>query len=99
MHPNPLAPSLDIVLQRTQRSGTGRRAILAGAAALVCAAALEPHRNVWAQASASAVNRGPKRKSRLPTMIPTGTPESDTPRNALATPAANGSRNWSSPIH
>jgi imidazolonepropionase-like amidohydrolase len=54
MHPNPLAPLLDIVLRRTQRSSIGRRAILAGAAALVCAAALEPHRNVWAQASASA---------------------------------------------
>src|SRR5215207_7581051 len=54
MHTNPLAPLLDIVLQRTQRSGIGSRAILAGAAALVCAAALEPHRNVWAQASASA---------------------------------------------
>ena len=58
MHTNPLAPLLDIVLQRTQRSGIGRRAILAGAAALVCAAALEPHRNVWAQASASAPASG-----------------------------------------
>ena len=58
MHPNPLAPLLDIVLQRTQRSGIGRRAILAGAAALICAAALEPHRNVWAQASASAPASG-----------------------------------------
>jgi imidazolonepropionase-like amidohydrolase len=54
MHPNPLAPLLDIVLQRTQRLGIGRRAILAGAAALACAAALEPHRNVWAQPSAFA---------------------------------------------
>ena len=58
MHPNPLAPLLDIVLQRTQRLGIGRRTILAGAAALVCAAALEPHRNVWAQASASAPASG-----------------------------------------
>src|SRR5258705_257217 len=58
MHTNPFAPLLDIVLQRTQRSGIGRRAILAGAAALVCAAALEPHRNVWAQASASAPASG-----------------------------------------
>ena len=54
MHPNPLAPLLDIVLRKWQRSGIGRRAILAGAAALLCAAALEPHRNVWAQSSASA---------------------------------------------
>src|SRR5262249_10523529 len=38
-------------LPATQRSGTGRRAILAAAAALVCTAALEPQRNVWAQAS------------------------------------------------
>ena len=58
MHANPLAQLLDIVLQRTQRSGIGRRAILAGAAALVCAAALEPHRNVWAQASTSAPASG-----------------------------------------
>jgi imidazolonepropionase-like amidohydrolase len=39
---------------RTQRSSIGRRVILAGAAVLVCAAALEPHRNVWAQASTPA---------------------------------------------
>jgi imidazolonepropionase-like amidohydrolase len=58
MQTNPLAPLLDIVLQRTQRSGIGSRAILAGAAALVCAAALEPQRNVWAQASASASASG-----------------------------------------
>src|SRR5262245_10078334 len=58
MHTNPRVPLLDIVLQRTQRSGIGRRAILAGAAALVCGAALEPHRNVWAQASASASASG-----------------------------------------
>ena len=58
MHTNPLAPLLDIVLQRTQRSGIGSRAILAGAAALVCAAVLEPHRNVWAQAPASASASG-----------------------------------------
>ena len=58
MHTNPLAPLLDIVLQRTRRSGIGSRAILAGAAALVCAAVLEPHRNVWAQAPASASASG-----------------------------------------
>lgn len=58
MQTNPLAPLLDIVLQRTQRSGIGSRDILAGAAALVCAAALEPQRNVWAQASASASASG-----------------------------------------
>src|SRR5262245_9091853 len=52
MHRYPLAPLRDIVLQRTQRSGIGR-AILVGAAVLVCAATLEPHRNVWAQASTS----------------------------------------------
>ena len=58
MRTNPFAPLLDIVLQRTQRSGIGRRAILAGATALVCVAALEPHRNVWAQAPASAPAAG-----------------------------------------
>src|SRR5687768_2021912 len=58
MHVNPLAPELDIVLQSTQRLGIARRAILAGAAALVCAAAVEPHRNVWAQTPASAPASG-----------------------------------------
>jgi imidazolonepropionase-like amidohydrolase len=54
MHTNPLASSLDIVLKRMQRPVLCSRAMLAGAATLVCAAALEPHGNVWAQASASA---------------------------------------------
>jgi hypothetical protein len=45
MHTNPLAPLFDSVLQRMQHPGIGGRAILAGAAALICAAALEPHRN------------------------------------------------------
>src|SRR4051812_41151448 len=58
MHTNPLAPLLDIVMQRTHRSGIGRRVILAGAAALVCAAALEPHRNVWAQVTPPASATG-----------------------------------------
>jgi imidazolonepropionase-like amidohydrolase len=51
MHTHPPAPLLDIARYRTQRAGIG--AILAGA--LVCAAALEPHRDVWAQAPASGV--------------------------------------------
>jgi imidazolonepropionase-like amidohydrolase len=54
MHTNPLASLLDIVLKRMQRPVLCSRAMLAGAATLVCAAALEPHGNVWAQASASA---------------------------------------------
>src|SRR5262245_63936042 len=58
MHTNARAPLLDILLQGTQRSGIGCRAILAGTAALVCAAALEPHRNAWAQAPASASASG-----------------------------------------
>jgi imidazolonepropionase-like amidohydrolase len=52
MHTNPLGPLLGI-LRMTQRSDISRRAILSGAAALVCAAMLEPHRNVGAQAPAS----------------------------------------------
>src|SRR5262245_53181981 len=58
MHANPLAPLLDMILHRTRRPGIGSRAILAGAAALVCAAALEPHRSVWAQPAASAAASG-----------------------------------------
>jgi imidazolonepropionase-like amidohydrolase len=52
---NRLAPLLaDDILHRMPRPGIGSRVILAGAAVLVCAAALEPHRNVWAQASTPA---------------------------------------------
>ena len=42
MHTNPLAPLLDIVLQRTQRSGIGSRAILAGATRSVAPARPSP---------------------------------------------------------
>jgi imidazolonepropionase-like amidohydrolase len=45
---------LDIVLREAERPRIGPRTMLLGVAALVCAAALAPHRNVWAQASASA---------------------------------------------
>jgi imidazolonepropionase-like amidohydrolase len=58
MQTNPFTSPRDIVLQRTQRPGIGRRTILAGAAALACAAMLESHRNVWAQASAVAPASG-----------------------------------------
>jgi imidazolonepropionase-like amidohydrolase len=50
-----LVPLLDIV---PHHLGIGRRAILAGVAALACATALESHRNVWAQASAPAPASG-----------------------------------------
>jgi imidazolonepropionase-like amidohydrolase len=56
MHTDLLAQLRDF--QRTRRSGIGWRAILAGSAALACAAALEPHRNVRAQTSASAAASG-----------------------------------------
>jgi imidazolonepropionase-like amidohydrolase len=58
MHTNRLAPLRDIVLQRTPTSCIARQAILAGAATLVCAAALGSHQNVWAQAPASAPPSG-----------------------------------------
>jgi hypothetical protein len=54
MHANPLA----VLPQRTPRFGIGRRAALAGAAAFVCAATLAPHKDVWAQAPASAPASG-----------------------------------------
>ncbi len=54
MPANPLVPPRNIVVRRTQRLGIGRRAMLAGATALVCATALEPHRSVWAQDQAAA---------------------------------------------
>lgn len=55
MHTSPLALLRDVVLQRTQRSGSLGRTILA-VAALACAAAL-PNRDVRAQGSASASTR------------------------------------------
>ncbi len=55
MQTNLRAPLLDIVPQGLR---IGRRAMLAGVAALALAAALESHRNVWAQASASAPASG-----------------------------------------
>jgi imidazolonepropionase-like amidohydrolase len=51
---NPLASLRGTFLQGAPRSAIGYRAILAGAAALVCAAALQPYRSVWAEVSASA---------------------------------------------